>query len=175
MGTSVRMLAVLQPMLSVLLVAALAAIPWGAPDTMEFALPMLALAVIHFWALRWSRLVPALFVFAVGVVLDLLTSGPVGYWALLYLLGYAAGAYGPNPRSGSLSQWALGAVTLVLVAVAGWFVGSIYFLQPVAVMSILGGTAVAALLYGLVIFVLSPVCPSIVEAYGPEHSALEAL
>ncbi len=49
----------------------------------------LPLIVVYFWALYRPDLLPPWAIFLIGFFQDLLTGGPVGLWAMVYLLVYA--------------------------------------------------------------------------------------
>ena len=78
------------PALTIIVATVLVALPWGMAAENRFLLPLLPLIVIHFWTLRRPGDVAEWWVFVAGLSLDILTNGPIGYWALIYLLGYAA-------------------------------------------------------------------------------------
>jgi rod shape-determining protein MreD len=73
------------PLLTVVVVVVLSALPWGGGNELRIFLPMLPLAMVHFWSARCPHLMPATGVFSVGLFLDLLTQSPLGYYALLAL------------------------------------------------------------------------------------------
>lgn len=75
--------------ITVTLVTFLAALPWGLPAEYRLVLPLLPFLAIHFWTLHGIALVPEVLVFAAGLSFDFLSDGPLGYWALMYLTGYA--------------------------------------------------------------------------------------
>ena len=48
--------------------------------------PILPLVIIYFWSIYGSDYMPAPSVFIIGLLQDLLTGGPLGLWAGVYLL-----------------------------------------------------------------------------------------
>lgn len=153
-------MAAIVPGVTATVIALVAAMPWGLPDFAAFALPLVTLSVISFWSARQPRLMPPALVFALGVVTDLVTAGPIGYWALLFLLAHFLATLGPevdSERGRWLLAWAYFAVTLPVVVVAGWLIASLYYLQTVAWQPLLLGTALALAASILVNIVLQPV------------------
>ena len=67
-----------------------AALPWGLPADACLVLPLLPYAVLHVATVTRDGAVPEWLAFVAGLALDLLTGGPLGYWALVYLAGYGA-------------------------------------------------------------------------------------
>lgn len=49
------------------------------------ATPLIPLVVVYFWSLYSPRYLPAVSVFLIGLVQDLLTGGPLGLWPAVYL------------------------------------------------------------------------------------------
>ena len=87
--------AAILPGLTAMVAALVAAMPWGLPDSAAFAWPLVALSVISFWSARQPQLMPPPLVFVLGVAIDLVTAGPIGYWALLFLVGHLVARTGP--------------------------------------------------------------------------------
>jgi rod shape-determining protein MreD len=118
------MAAVLAPLpifLTLLLVVA-AVLPWGGPDWSEMALALLPVAAVYFWSLRRPHLMPALAVFALGLVLDVLSHQPLGVWTSAALVAALAGRLARRSRPGyGVMRSALNVVA-VLTLVTG-FVG----------------------------------------------------
>ncbi|HEX9809020.1 MAG TPA: rod shape-determining protein MreD [Alphaproteobacteria bacterium] len=54
--------------------------------------PMLVLAAVFFWAVHHPRLLPPAVVFAVGLVLDILSGAPMGQGAVVLLAAYGVAA-----------------------------------------------------------------------------------
>lgn len=52
-------------------------------------MPVLPLMAIYFWTMRNPRLMPPIAIFLIGLFQDFVTGGPVGLWALAYLLSTA--------------------------------------------------------------------------------------
>lgn len=133
------------PLTSILLFTLVAALPWGLPTEDRFFPPFLPIVVIHFWGLRRPELVPEWFVFAAGLCLDILTHGPLGFWALVYLTAYALGVLSaPYGDSGRFARVLLFLLGLAAVAFTAWTVASIYFLEVADWRAFVRGTWLAA-------------------------------
>ncbi len=63
--------------------------PLGLPGQAQLQ-PAWAMACVYFWSLYRPASMPALLVFAVGLLLDLLAQGPVGIQVLVLLLIHGA-------------------------------------------------------------------------------------
>ncbi|VAV97890.1 hypothetical protein MNBD_ALPHA06-988 [hydrothermal vent metagenome] len=55
---------------------------------MAIPMPLFPLMAIFFWAMSRPQLMPPIVVFAIGLIQDLLTGGPLGLWAFAYLVSY---------------------------------------------------------------------------------------
>jgi rod shape-determining protein MreD len=158
----VHPLAMAVPALSVLPFAILAAMPWSAPDAIAFGLPLIALSAIHFWAVRHATYLPAVAVFSIGLFVDLVTGGPLGYWALLYLAGYAFGAYVPIEAEAARQRAERGRTMLSFLAmvlatsVAAWAVACIFFVRVFDPWPFAGGALLSIGVWPLVVHLLEP-------------------
>ena len=81
------MLANIIPGVTVLLLALVSVLPWGVGDAWRFGLPASCFMAVQFWQHAHPGLVPPVFVAAVGLSIDVLSYGPLGYWALVFLAG----------------------------------------------------------------------------------------
>ncbi len=147
------------PMLIVLLLAMAAVIPWGGPDWVELALALMPVSAVYFWSVRRPRLVPAVAIFALGLLLDVTTQGPLGVWTVAVLI---AGLAGRLARQAQVRQgWvratlstvaALAAATLAVAAIT-----SLYGMQLVAWRPVLEAFGVACLVYPVLASALAAV------------------
>lgn len=145
----------LLPSLLILALTLFAALPWGVESDYRFVLPHLVYAVIHYFTLRREAQVPEIIVFTSGLTLDVLTGGPLGYWSLVFLIGYAIAALqAPAMGSGRGRRWALAAMALALVALFEWALASLYYLELADWRPIALGAAGVALAYPMLAFVL---------------------
>lgn len=135
----------LAALVSIAVLALLAALPWGLPPLHRFFLPLLPVAAIHFWSLRHPDLVPEWYVFATGLLLDVLTHGPLGYWPLVYLSAHVMGVLSaPYAHHGVLLRVALFGGALFAVTVISWGAASLYFLERADVVPYAIGALLAA-------------------------------
>lgn len=117
------------PATTLVVLAVLSLLPWGIAEGERFALPMLPLAAVYFWSRDHASLVPAALVFGVGLAVDVLTFGPLGYWPIVYL-GTLAGAAIVDRMAGrlaGLAEWIAWAAVAALVSVLAWGLASAYF------------------------------------------------
>lgn len=134
----------LLPALTVLVTAAISVMPWRVPGFVAFGLPFLTLGTVFFWAERRPSQLLSLIVFSAGLMTDLVTDGPIGYWALLFVLGFALGSFtGSYSDGGSKMQesWLGFALCLPIVAACGWAIASLYYLALLDLQLILFATA----------------------------------
>lgn len=115
---------------SIILLMLLAALPWGLPPQDRFFLPLLPVVAVHYWTLRHPRLIPEWFVFLVGLGLDVLTHGPLGYWSLVYLTGYFCAVVSePYAHSGQIGRLIFWIAAMMVTTFVAWAVSSLYFLE----------------------------------------------
>lgn len=91
--------------------------------------PNFAVIAVFFWALYAPQFFPPFAVFSLGLVMDLLGSGPLGFWTLILL-----GLYGAtlSQRAFFLGRTVFGvwvgfAVFALALTILGWFVQCLYF------------------------------------------------
>ncbi|MFT3730473.1 MAG: rod shape-determining protein MreD [Hyphomicrobium sp.] len=123
----------LTPILSVAALTIVAVLPWGLPTDDRFVLPLLPIVAIIYWTLDRDAWLPEWAIFLAGLMLDALTQGPLGYWALVYLIAYVVAVYCSNIRvETTAGQLGLFAGAIVAVTVFAWLAASIYFLELLA-------------------------------------------
>lgn len=143
------------PSVVILALTLVAALPWGIGSDYRFLLPNLVFAIIHYFTLRHEAQVPEIVVFISGLTLDVLTGGPLGYWSLVFLSGYAiARTQAPSSDGGRRTRWALTFVAMLLVGFIEWSLASVYYLEladwrPIAIGAIGIGLAYPALAFVL--------------------------
>ncbi len=91
--------------------------------------PAFALMAVFYWGLYRPDLMPPYIVFVIGFAEDLLSGGPLGLWALIYLIVYAIVVSQRLFFIGRafMSIWIGFGVITLLVAALVWLIGSIYF------------------------------------------------
>lgn len=141
----------------ILLAVLLAALPWGLPAEIAPALPLLPYVVIHVMIERQPAAVPDWLVFLAGLALDVLGQGPLGYWALVYLVGFvcvrSASELGV---AGFVRGTVLLASTLAALVLVQWLVTSIYRVHLAAIGPLLAGAAIALVAYAVIAVLFPP-------------------
>jgi rod shape-determining protein MreD len=145
------------PLLSTLLLIVVAVVPWGGPAWSETALALLPVAAIYFWSIRRPQLMPALLVFLIGLVLDVMTHGPLGVWAMTALAAAfsARVARRSRPAYGALRSGVHVIATLAVATALADLVLAAYVWQPVSPLVVLQACGAGVLAYPLVASLLS--------------------
>jgi rod shape-determining protein MreD len=145
--------------LSIAILVVLSALPWGLPAESRFVLPLLPAVAIHYWVLRGKAdTVPEWFVFLVGLLLDILTNGPLGFWSLIYLLTYVTAALSaPFCHGGPVQRWAMMFAAMLLVTSLAWAASSLYSLQIADWQPFAWGATTAAIAHPLLAFLFRAV------------------
>ena len=109
--------------IAVLLLVSL--VPWIG----DRAAPALAVAAVHYWAGRRPDLVPAPFVFAIGLTHDSVADAPFGLMALVYLfvLGAARSQRFLVVGQPFAAGWAVFAVVALAASAIAWAGASFYY------------------------------------------------
>lgn len=160
-----RMIETVVPAMTLLATTLLAVLPWGLPfDTYPFArhlMPMLPYMVVHYWTARQPSAMPATLVFATGLLIDVMTRGPLGFWSLLYLFGCAIARLTRTLAGGGmLVRWIGYAVVSAVLAMATWALASGYYLRTIDPLPMLIAAGVTALAYPVVALLLASVQPN---------------
>jgi len=121
----------------------------------RFLLPLLPYIVVHLTAVRQPGAMPSWLAFAAGLGVDLGTSGPIGFWALVYLAGLFMVAVSPSDK---VLLWAdrvlLGVVTMAAVTLLAGLVGSAYLMHWVDWLALMIAGGVAASILGFLEIVI---------------------
>jgi rod shape-determining protein MreD len=141
------------PALSVLFAVVATAVPWGLPADATFILPLIVVMMVFCWrALPGITFSPAVAVL-LGLLTDIMSGGPLGYWALLVLIGSSAGGYarglGAGREVGPL--WLVWAGLAIALAVFGWLLASAFFLRWIDWWPIAVGAAASMALFPVVL------------------------
>lgn len=123
----------LLPALSILILALFALLPWGGGDTARFAAAMMPMLAIRYWAIRRPDHVPAALAFATGLLLDVVSYGPLGFWALIALAALGLGRITVSLHHAPSLLWSAASLMIAsaVLALLAWLVSSIYFSRPV--------------------------------------------
>jgi rod shape-determining protein MreD len=154
-----RMAYFLIPAAITLLVALGTCLPWGAPAPVQFALPLLTMAVIFYWSVNRRRQLPSPVVFFAGLFTDLATAGPLGYWALNFLISVAIASYGIGrfaDRRSLVATTVMFAVSVAVVSAAGWLLSSLFLMRAMPYQSLAEGALIATAAYPALAYFLRP-------------------
>jgi rod shape-determining protein MreD len=109
------------PGVQTVLVLLLLSAPLGLPGQAQLQ-PAWAMACVYFWSLYRPASMPALLVFALGLLLDLLAQGPVGIQVLVLLLIHAVALRARHAltRSGFAFVWLVFTGVAAAAAAGEW-------------------------------------------------------
>ena len=151
-----RLSAPVLPIFLLLLLPALAAYPWQLPIGTSLALPFLTLLVILFCALRYPGILVSPVVFVSGMLCDLFTRSPLGYWVLLFLLALACARATTLivESHGRFAGWLCFFITLAFTPFAALAVASLYQFEWQAPTATIEGMLMALALLPLPVLLL---------------------
>ena len=144
----------LLPAFSVLIAVIATAVPWGLPADATFILPLLVVMMVFCWrAIPGTELHPAAAA-ALGLLADLLSGGPLGFWALMCLIAATVGAkHGSfRERRDLWIQWPIWTALVSVLGLFGWFLASLYYLRWIDWWPIVFGVVTAILLFPVVLY-----------------------
>ena len=163
-------LKLLLPGLSLAVITLAAALPWGVSADVKPVVPMLPYLVCHFWTERRERAMPDWLVFAAGLVTDVLGQGPLGFWALVFLVGYAiVRLLTQAGRPGRAVSIVLFAATAGVLVALQWLLASLYYLRLADLVPLFNAAMIALAIYA----VLALMLPIGVEAARRFNDRLE--
>jgi rod shape-determining protein MreD len=120
----------LMPALSVSVLTIVAILPWGLPWEDRFVLPLLPIVAIYYWTRDSDAWLPEWIIFLAGLLLDVLTQGPLGYWALVYLATYVVAVFCSRLKlETTVQRLMLFAGAIIAVTFFAWLTASVYFLE----------------------------------------------
>jgi rod shape-determining protein MreD len=141
------------PALSVLFAVLATAVPWGLPADATFVLPLVVVMMVFCWRVMPDVTLPLSACMLLGLLTDVMSGGPLGFFALMALLAATVGGllrYTVEPRDlwPLWISWSALAVTLGLL---GWLLGSLYFFRWIDWWPILFGTLASIVLFPVVL------------------------
>ncbi len=137
------------PALFVALLTFVAVLPWGGWHQLGSLLPLLPMIGIYYWTIHQSQHMPVGIAFVCGMILDALTYGPLGLWALIYVIIHRSALICKSFKSlqSGFGRW-LGFSFIIAIAVHSlWAVSSIYSAASLAWWPLAQTGALAVLLY----------------------------
>ena len=145
----------LKPLLTLLGLIAIAHLPLGAQADTSFIIPSIISALIFIWSIYEPDNVKPWMIFTLGLVADVISSGPIGFWSLYYLSFQAiAFWFGRNPtNSGLLLNWIGYLIASVIVTFLGWLVTTLYTMQSADWHPMLVGAGVVSMGFPLIYWV----------------------
>ncbi len=146
----------ISPGLSLIGLLAIGHLPLGLPEWAFFILPMVIGGLIYTWSLKQPESLPSWFVFTLGLLADVLSSGPIGYWPLFYLACQAVAFWlANNPVAfGLFRSWGGFLMTASLTTLLSWSTATLYYLHSIDWQPMVIGAAIVCAVYP-VIFWLS--------------------
>jgi rod shape-determining protein MreD len=148
------------PALSVAVLALVAVLPWGLPPDGRFVLPLLPFIAIHYWASRHPDRLAEWVPFVAGLAVDVLSNGPLGYWSLIYLVGYMIAVEAHLvTAAGPAGRWFIFLTSLALLVAAAWGIASLYYLELAAWRPFAWAALLAGLAYPVFALILRSLDP----------------
>jgi len=144
-------MALIFPAFAIFLAVVIAAVPWGLPGQTTFVLPFITLLLVFLFAARRVDPAPSWLIFLAGLATDILTAGPLGYWALIYILTYTLARVLPGKSwtqtIGGL--WLVFLAAAVIAGTSGWAIASLYYFRVIPWEPIALGIGAASVLFPL--------------------------
>jgi rod shape-determining protein MreD len=140
------------PGLTVFFTVILAAVPWGLPDDATFVLPLVAVMTVFCWRAIPGANLPAIIAVVFGLLLDVTSGGPLGFWALLALAAASAGTRAQPfaSRSDWTPLWLVWTGLAATLAGSGWLIASLYYFRWIDWWPIALGAVASVILFPLI-------------------------
>ncbi len=122
----------------------------GAPELLSASVfvALVPILVVHAWCVLSPNAVPIGVVFLAGLWVDCLSNGPLGLWALAYVVSaLISDSLLPIARRGPLGHALTMTLTLTSVTALLWLSASIYAVRWVPPNQLVAEAALAALVY----------------------------
>lgn len=121
------------PFLTALICVLIGAVPFSVSNGF-LVTPLFPLMAIFYWSIVRPDLMGPTPVFIIGLLQDIYTAGPPGFWALIFLAAYA---FSVSQRILFTGRFALGpwlgfAMTALMAVFLAWVIASIFHGGPVA-------------------------------------------
>ncbi|MFN4311896.1 MAG: rod shape-determining protein MreD [Ferrovibrio sp.] len=151
-----RRIRALLPIISSLALVLFGLLPLGLPH-FDVVGPAFALMAVFYWSIFRSDLMTMTGAFAIGLLLDLLSGGPLGLNALVLLLAHELGVSQRRVFLGSsfLVNWAAFALVIAAVLPVCWALISLLHWQMLPVTPLVAQLLLSLALYPAVYWLLS--------------------
>jgi len=143
----------LLPALSVLFAVIATAVPWGLPADATFILPLVVVMMVFCWRALPGVTLSPMVAMLLGLLTDIMSGGPLGFWALFALIGSSAGAYARTLGAGRemAPLWLIWTVLAPGLTLFGWLLASAFFLRWVDWWPIAVGAVASVALFPVVL------------------------
>ena len=144
------------PAVSIVVAILATAVPWGLPSEATFVLPLIVVMMVFGWRAIDGAHLPPIAAMLLGLLTDVTTGGPLGFWALIALMASSAGKRTPP----FIDRWGYGVLWLLWIPLVsalagfGWLLASLYFFRWVDWHPIALGAAVSVVLFPAVLYLL---------------------
>jgi rod shape-determining protein MreD len=141
------------PGLSVLFAVIAAAVPWGLPGDATFILPLVTVMMVFCWRSIPDAILPPALAMALGLLTDVMSGGPLGFWALLSLIAASAGGLAQplTKERQYMGLWLAWVGLVSALALLGWLLGSLYFFRWIDWWPVVFGAAASVVLFPVVL------------------------
>lgn len=141
------------PALSVFVAVLATTVPWGLPADATFAPPLIVMTMIFCWRALPGTVLPSYLALLLGLLTDILSGGPLGFWAMMALIAANAGGRAPSPADAQDRNrlWLYWAGVAAAIGVLAWLLGSLYVVRLIDAWPIAFGVCVSILLFPVVL------------------------
>jgi rod shape-determining protein MreD len=141
------------PVLSVVFAVLATAVPWGLPADATFVLPLVVVMMVFCWRALPGTVFPPYLALLLGLLTDVVSGGPLGFWALMALIAATVGGrVTPATDRQDLNRlWLVWGGVAVLIGVLGWGLASLYFLRWIHWWPIAFGALVSVIIFPVVL------------------------
>jgi len=143
------------PTLLALLLVLVAVVPYGLPR-LDAVMPWLGLMPIYYWSIHEPRAMPLWAAFGIGLWQDLMTGGPIGLFALVFLLVrhlVVSQRLVFYKKPFFVGWWGFGLVS-ALAALSGWVIAALYDWALLPALPFVMQGALSILLYPIVAWIM---------------------
>jgi rod shape-determining protein MreD len=148
---------VILPSFSILLAVFSTAVPWGLPSEATFVLPLMVVTLTFCWRAMPEAALPAPLAMLFGLLTDIMTGGPLGFWGLMVLTAHTVGR-ASQPLTDRYDPIVLCTVWTPLVCALGalgWLIASVFFLRWIDWEPIAFGVLASIAIAPAVVYVIS--------------------